>query len=494
MRLGQHVVHAGPDEGVSTIVRLDLDVGEVELKRGLNRGEPHPDGLLPSGPVPTNVLEAAVRRIAACVVEHGVEADGPYRGVRDLLRGLPPRFVNDDVVLRHPDETSADALCRVAPLLAGALPVQGPPGAGKTYSGSRAVIELLCAGKTVGITALSHRATTNLLDAVMSADDAHDPTVRAIQKADDGSASAHGRVTVVDSNDDVEYAIATGQGNLVAGTAWLFARENVHVDVLVIDEAGQLSLANTVAAAAAADSLILLGDPQQLAQPGKGIHPEGAGVSALEHVLGEHATVPPNRGLFLDVTWRMHPAVCAPVSELSYDGLLHPRPGLERQVIGDAGAGIRWVPVPHTGCSIRCEPEVDVVDGLVEQLTGRLWTAPDGAPRPLSAADILVVAPYNAQVGLLMNRLDGRARVGTVDKFQGQEAPVVIVSLTTSSADDAPRGVDFVANRNRLNVAVSRARSLVVLVGSPRLPTASATSVEQLRGINTLCRLVEHAT
>ncbi len=443
-------------------------------------------------------------------------------------------------------ESGANALCRIAPLLDGALPVQGPPGAGKTYAGSHAIIQLLRAGKTVGVTALSHRAITNLLDAVMQADDAG-PTekgaedgdgqtrlVRAIQKADDDHASSHARVTVVGSNGDVEAALADGSANLVAGTAWLFARENVHVDVLVIDEAGQFSLANTVAAGAAADSIIMLGDPRQLAQPSKGIHPEGAGVSALEHVLGEHDTVPSDRGLFLDVTWRMHPAVCAPVSELSYDGLLHSRPGLERQTLGPSpgspdscpsgpipeqrslrqearrdqghaestayiddrltGAGVRWFPVDHTGCSVRSDAEIDVVADVVARLTGRPWTDADGRTTPLGTDDILVVAPYNAQVSQLMIRIDGRARVGTVDKFQGQEAPVVIVSLTTSSAEDAPRGVDFVANRNRLNVAISRARSLAIVVGSPALLTAPATSVAQLQGINTLCRLVEHAT
>ncbi|NED98553.1 TM0106 family RecB-like putative nuclease [Phytoactinopolyspora halotolerans] len=580
MRIGEQVEHADADGGTSTVVRLDPDLGQIELKRSLDRKDAHPDGLLPSGPVPTKTLEKALRRVGIWVAEQGIEADGPYRGIRDLLLGLPPRLP-DDVPLRLVSATAtaatttgtavatatgsrpgpgpepgADALCRAAPALTGALPVQGPPGAGKTYAGSHAIIQLLRSGKTVGITALSHRAITNLLDAVMAADSTARPVVRAAQKADESNGSRHDRVTVVASNDEIEASLADGSINLVAGTAWLFAREKVRVDALVVDEAGQFSLANTVAAAAAADSLILLGDPRQLAQPSKGIHPEGAGVSALEHVLGEHDTVPPDRGLFLDVTWRMHPAVCAPISELSYDGLLHARGGLENQVVGVdvaspeepvqphparpdpahpapapardtsadtaqlslfdvgespdgflepaamaataaddplTGAGIRWYPVQHTGCSVRSDAEVDVVEGLVDRLVGRPWIDADGQTSPLGPDDILVVAPYNAQVGQLINRLDGRARVGTVDKFQGQEAPVVIVSLTTSSAEEAPRGIDFVANRNRLNVAVSRARSLAILVGSPALLTAPAAGVGQLQGINTLCRLVEHA-
>lgn len=506
LRPGDQCGHAGADGGTSKILRLDLENGVVELKRALAKEHPHPVALLPPDPIPAGVQEKALVRVGGWVSVHGFEAEGPFRGVRDLLSCATPRLA-DGVALRLAGESGSDALRRVAPALQGALPVQGPPGAGKTYAGSHAVVELLRAGKTVGITALSHRVITHLLDAVLAAagDETEDgalfggrPLVRAIQKADDGNASRHPSVTVTTDNADVESAIAAGTVNLVAGTGWLFARPDVQVDVLVVDEAGQFSLANTVAAGAAADSLVLLGDPRQLPQPAKGIHPDGAGVSALDHVLGEHDTVPQDRGLFLDTTWRMHPDVCAPVSELSYDSLLVPRAGMERQLVGGddslARAGVRWVPVEHAGCSVRSDAEVAVVSDLVASLTGRAWTAADGSARVLGPADILVVAPYNAQVGQLLGVLDGRARVGTVDKFQGQEAPVVIVSLTTSSAADAPRGVDFVANRNRLNVAVSRARSLAVLVGSPALLSAPVRSLDQVQGVNTLCRLVEYAT
>lgn len=497
LRPGDQCGHAGPDGGTSKILRLDLENGVVELKRALAKEHPHPVALLPPDPIPAGGQEKAICRVGGWVAAHGFDAEGPYRGVRDLLLGASPRLT-DGVALRLAGESGSEALRRVAPALDGALPVQGPPGAGKTYAGSHAVVELLRAGKTVGITALSHRVITNLLDAVLAADGGSVRVVRAIQKGDDGNASRHPSVTVTSENAEVEAALAAGTVNLVAGTGWLFARPDVHVDVLVVDEAGQFSLANTVAAGAAAHSVILLGDPRQLPQPAKGIHPDGAGVSALDHVLGEHDTVPPERGLFLDTTWRMHPDVCAPVSELSYDSLLMPRAGLSAQLVGGgdelAGAGIRWVPVEHAGCSVRSDAEVAVVSQLVAALTGRTWTSADGARRVLGPDDILVVAPYNAQVGQLLGVLDGRARVGTVDKFQGQEAPVVIVSLTTSSAADAPRGVDFVANRNRLNVAVSRARSLAVLVGSPALLSAPVRSLDQVQGVNTLCRLVEYAT
>src|ERR671910_775167 len=493
LRVGERADHAGGLGGSSEGAAPDLEHGFVELKRAAAKELPHPAGLLASSPVATKEQAAALLRVGRWVADHGIDAPGPYRGVRDLLLGRRPRLAGE-IPLRRPGEDGTDALCRVAPALGGVLPVQGPPGSGKTYAGAHAVVELVRAGRTVGITALSHRVITNLLDAVMRFDDG---SVYAIQKADDGQASTHGRVTVTSDNAEVETAVALGTANVVAGTAWLFARLEVHVDVLVVDEAGQLSLANTVAAGAAADSLILLGDPQQLRQPGHGVHPEGADVSALEHVLDGLDTVPPERGLFLETTRRMHPAVCAPVSDLSYDGRLQPHRGLENQLVGGsdelAGAGLRWRPVRHIGRSVESPEEVDVVARLVDRLTGRPWTDADGRTRPLGAEDILVVAPYNAQVARLLRRVGDQARVGTVDKFQGQQAPVVIVSLTTSSAADAPRGAEFVANRNRLNVAVSRARSLAVLVGNPALMSSQVTTVEQLRGVNALCTLVERA-
>ena len=493
LRIGDRVDHAGA-EGSSTLVALDLERGVVELKRAQRNEYPHPSGLLPTAPVDTSALAAALLEVAGWVATHGIDAPGPYRGVRDLLLGHPPRLSGDEP-LSHLDEPGAAALARVAPRLTGVLPVQGPPGSGKTYAGSHAIIAMIAAGRTVGICGPSHRAITNLLDAVLDADGSG--VVRAVQKGDGGGTSRHPRAIVTGDNAAVEQALAVGTANLVAGTSWLFARPGIDVDVLVIDEAGQLSLANTVAAGSGADALILLGDPQQLPQPAKGVHPSGAGVSALEHVLGHHDTLPSGQGLFLGTTHRMHPAVCAPVSELSYDGRLHPRDGLAAQLVGGAeplaGAGLRWIPVAHTGRSVESPEEVAAITELIEQLAGRPWTDAAGTVRSLGPDDILVVAPYNVQVSRLLARLDGRARVGTVDKFQGQQAPVVIVSLTTSSAADAPRRVHFVANRNRLNVAVSRARSLAILVGSPALLSSPVASLEQLQGVNALCRLVEHA-
>ncbi|MCY4074735.1 MAG: DEAD/DEAH box helicase, partial [Acidobacteria bacterium] len=284
-------------------------------------------------------------------------------------------------------------------------------------------------------------------------------------------------------------------------TAWLWAREEMAdaVDVLVIDEAGQMSLAYTLAVCHAARSLVLLGDPRQLDQPIQGVHPPGADVSALGHLLGESPTVDPSRGVFLDRTWRMHPEVCAFTSEQFYEGRLGTRRELSRQTVQGpgplAGQGLRYVPVVHAGNSNASAEEAAQVAVLIRDLldAGAAWVDPDGARHPLTLQDLLVVAPYNAHVAALQAALPDGARVGTVDKFQGQEAPIVLYSMATSSAADAPRGMEFLYSLNRLNVATSRARCVAAIVASPALLTPDCRTPEQMRLANPFCRFLELA-
>jgi uncharacterized protein len=270
------------------------------------------------------------------------------------------------------------------------------------------------------------------------------------------------------------------------------------VDVLFVDEAGQMSLANVLAVAQAAKSVVLLGDPQQLDQPLRGTHPEGAEASALEHLLAGAKTIPPDKGLFLEKTWRMHPKICTFTSEVFYEGRLASRNGLERQRIEGhpwlGEAGLWFIPVNHDGNQNASPEEVERVAGIVEGLLQPevTWVDDKGVSRSLRLDDILIVAPYNAQVSDLSNRLNN-ARVGTVDKFQGQEAPLVIYSLTTSSPEDAPRGMEFLYSLNRLNVATSRARAIVIVVGSPRLLEPECRSPRQMQLANALCRFAELA-
>jgi predicted RecB family nuclease len=271
------------------------------------------------------------------------------------------------------------------------------------------------------------------------------------------------------------------------------------LDYLFIDEAGQVSLADALALSTAARNVVALGDPQQLPQVAGAAHPEGSSLSVLEHLLGERQTVDPAGGVFLEQTWRLHPDVCAFVSELMYDGRLRSAPGRERQRI-DAegeltGTGLRWLPVEHEGHSQSSEEEADRIAKAIEPLlNGATYTDDEGNQKPLQPSDILVVTPYNAQVKCLQDRLPSDIRIGTVDKFQGQEAQVVFFSMATSSSEEIPRNVEFLFSRNRLNVAISRAKCLAVLVCNPRLLDIHATSIEQMRLVNALCRLAELAT
>jgi uncharacterized protein len=320
----------------------------------------------------------------------------------------------------------------------------------------------------------------------------------ASQKGSDDHHAQHSSVTPRGANDEMAADLADGV-DVLAGTAWLFARPEFdqRLDYLIVDEAGQFSLANAVAVGTAARNLVLLGDPLQLAQPSKGSHPPGADVSALGHLLGDDRTLPPALGVFLDHTFRLHPEICTFISEAFYEGRLQSRPGLERQTVTGAGplggSGLRWRPVEHSGCRVDSREEAEEVLACCERLRNGTFVDRDGEERPVGPDDILVVAPYNAQVRLLRQVLPTGIPVGTVDKFQGREAPIVICSMTASSVEEIPRGMEFLLSRHRLNVAVSRAQALSIVVGSPKLLQLNCRTVAQLTMVNALCRYVELA-
>ena len=285
---------------------------------------------------------------------------------------------------------------------------------------------------------------------------------------------------------------------MVGGTAFFFSREeNTQTfDWLFVDEAGQVGLANMAAMGRAARNIVLVGDPRQLPQVIQGAHPAPANLSCLEWMLGEHATIPPDRGIFLGVTRRMHPEVNRFISDQVYEGRLESHPDTARQAVTGTNfpeAGAYWVPVAHEGNAQVALEEVEAIQAAVEELLTGAWTEKDGMTRPIRQSDIIVVAPYNAQVNALREALPEAIRVGTVDKFQGQEAPVCLVSMTASSAEETSRGMDFLFSLNRINVAVSRAKGLALVFGAPRLREAKCETVEQMRLINTLCAVTAQA-
>ena len=505
LKEGDQPVDAATGEAAGTIIRLDPLAGIIELKR--NPGRPHPRSLIPAMPYGTEPMRSALGRLADSVLATGIEGDGPFAAARDLILRRRPRIrsVAVDAVLGSPSETPTLAARRLGlELDRTVLPIQGPPGTGKTFTGARMILDLVATGKKVGVTAQSHRVIGNLLEAVAKAAAAEGVPVRIGQRCDEADeASADQRVERLDTNDLTKAGLANETFDVIGGTSWLWAREDMEssVDVLFVDEAGQVSLATVCSVAGAANSIVLLGDPNQLPQVSQGSHPEGAAASALEHLVGENTTIAPDRGLLLGTTFRLHPDVNGYVSDAFYGGRLMPDAGNVRQVVAPGpvleGTGVRLMRVDHAGNGNRSREESQAIVDAVQALLGRTWTDRHGVTRPLSLDDVLVVAPYNAQVAeigrALEARLGSRGRVGTVDKFQGQEAPVAIYSMATSTPEEAPRDPEFLYSANRLNVAMSRARSLAVLVCNPALLQVACRTPEQMRLLNKFWRLVEVA-
>jgi uncharacterized protein len=475
------------------IVAIDEAARRVVVKRGKSRGDDPPRALGPGWPYGTDVQLDALFDFAERLADAGL--DRAEAGL-DILGRRAPRLLPGTPPL-HDVPFDLERVCaQVRGLDRSVLVVQGPPGTGKTWTGARIALDLMAQGRRVGVMATSHKAINNLLAAIDEAADERGATFRGWKRAageDNDYASARIECTKDVPGDDGPPVL------LRASTSWYWAREDVRqsVDVLLVDEAGQVSLADAIAVAQGAASVVLLGDPQQLAHVSQGTHPLGSGASVLEHLLGDDDTVPPDRGVFLETSWRMHPAVCAFVSDAMYDGRLASRAGCERRRIdspGLAGSGLRFLGVEHADNRGRSQEEAARVAAEVALLLdGGTWVDRDGAEHPLTLDDILVVAPYNAQVRCLRAHLPDGARVGTVDRFQGQEAPVVFFSMAASSGDDIHRGMSFLFSRNRLNVAVSRAQALAVVVCSPRLLGARCSTVDDMRLVNMLCRFAQAA-
>ncbi len=484
--------------GTVRLVELDPGAGTLTIARAATSSVEHPRCLIPGTPVATKVQRQAALRVADAVIAVGIDGEGPYRAVRDLLLRRAPRRPGAPAgtPLVAVGEDPAAAVVRLGTALDdGVLAVQGPPGSGKTTAAARLAVELLAAGRRVGITANSHAVISHLLGAVLAQAESRGVAVTASQRADEQQGVAHPAVRLGD-NASVRADLDAGS-QLIAGTSWLFARPEWDsvLDALVVDEAGQLSLANVVAAGTAARSLVLVGDPQQLSQPSRGAHPPGADRSALGHLLDGHATIDAGLGVFLHRTHRLHPRICRLVSEVAYDGRLEPTEPTGRQALaGPLGpAGLRWLAVEHQGNRVRSAEESRALAWCTEQLVGQDYVDRRGERRRLGLQDIVVVAPYNAQVHQLRLDLPEGVAIGTVDRFQGREAPVVLISLATSDPERLPRGMEFLYSTNRLNVAVSRAEALVVLAASPALLSVRCRTVDQLRLANGLCRYVELA-
>ncbi|ORV56422.1 nuclease [Mycobacterium europaeum] len=481
--------------GRATVVETDdpaLPTEVTIVERVGNDGKPFhqlPFALTPGPPIPTTALRESIEASAAAVATGLPQL--PRSAVVDILLRRAPRTRSGDALPRGADAVS-DIAAAVLDLDSSYLAVHGPPGTGKTRTAARVIQRLVTDhGWRIGVVAQSHATVENLLDCVIDA--GLDPARVAKKRNDHGAP----RWREVDGSGYTAF-IADTAGCVVGGTAWDFANANRippgSLDLLVIDEAGQFCLANTIAVAPAAASLVLLGDPQQLPQVSQGTHPDPVDTSALDWLVDGQRTLPDERGYFLDRSYRMHPAVCAAVSALSYEGRLHSHECAAARHLAGYRPGVQTLVVGHHGNSTESLQEADAIAAEIGRMLGAPWTDEHGT-RALTASDVLVLAPYNAQVALLRRRLTaarlGGIRVGTVDKFQGGQAPVVFMSMTASSADVVPRGISFLLNRNRLNVAISRAQYAAVIVRSGSLTEYLPTTPAGLTDLGAFLALTE---
>jgi len=503
VRVGKDLCVGSVEQEFGEVLGIDTKNGIVDVKKTKKSDGVHPEIVFMwSAPRKTDAQAGALQRIGTWVLENGLDAPGKYRAGRDLLLRKAPRLAAGESLKRRASETPVSTAERIGIALEDStLAIQGPPGSGKTYAGARMICELVKRGKCVGVTALSHKVILNLMEDVLeaAAEKNMKEMVRCLRRETDGEDSED--IAVAKKNNEEAWdALKAGTANVVGGTTWLWAPEKAFecVDVLFIDEAGQMSLADVLAVSQAAKKMVLLGDPQQLERPMKGSHPEGAECSALEHLLNGKKTIQENLGFFLPESWRLHSEVCRFTSQLFYEDKLGSHELARTRVLEGhpwvKGAGLWFVPVEHEGNRNSSAEETELVAKIVDGLLkpGVEWFYRKGNKKALTKEDILIVAPYNAQVADLSAQLPGM-KVGTVDKFQGQEAAVVIYSMTTSSPEDAPHGMEFLFSLNRFNVATSRAKTAVIVVGNPRLFEAECRTPRQMQLANALCAYREMA-
>ena len=485
---GTEVLELGHEDGKDTVIIRD------RLHRKIQPYNDLPIALTEDQPLATKSLEQALAALADTVVAGLGSGSLPRHPALDLVRRQPPRLAAGASLPQPgagPDRFIEAITAAVLALDHSYLAVQGPPGTGKTHVGSHVIARLVARGWKVGVVGQSHAVVENLLKTAVTKAGVDPALVAKDVKHNDALPWARR------TGKDVAELLGAPGGALVGGTAWTMTGATVpagSLDLLVIDEAGQFSLANTLAVAQASSRLLLLGDPQQLPQVSQGRHPEPVDESALGWISAGHATLPPELGYFLADSWRMTSELCLAVSELSYEGRLRSAPSADLRRLEGVPAGIETVMVPHSGNTTSSAEEAAKVVGQVRRHLGLSWHTADGA-RPLEASDVLVVAAYNAQVNVIRDALDAAnlsgVRVGTVDKFQGQEAAVVIVSMACSAVAEAPRGMEFLLSRNRINVAVSRGQWRAVIVRAPELTNYLPThpeGLEQLGGFIGLCQ------
>jgi uncharacterized protein len=503
------------EHSFGSIHEIDPDAGRLTIKIGGKLEAPARLELCSPPLDTTEPLKKGLDRFLDAIGEYELEKldktkrDYPYPALVDVLLKTLPTFTDGPrskvVPVPAEDPSFSDKLIDAALKLDHSyLFIQGPPGTGKTYYGARVAVALMRAGKRVAVTSNSHKAVINFLlevDVVAHRDKFSFRGAKKSNQDDPKNMYAQNRPEDAPPAQIHDYyksgAIDHSEYNLIAGTAWNFVadEDDQSYDYLIVDEASQISLANLAAAGVCAKNLILIGDPCQLPQPLQGIHPAGLDQSPLQYLLDEHATVPPERGVFLNSCRRMHTDICELLSTHVYESRLTGLPEngnqrilSERDLSVGRQAGYVFYPCAHDGNTQTSREEADVIEALYQELLSCSFRAKTGELSPITPSEIMVIAPYNMQVQLLRRSIPV-GDIGTIDLFQGREAPVVLVSMTTSSIDDSPRGMEFLFSQQRMNVALSRAKALAIVVGSPMLFQARCTKPEQMKLVNFFCAL-----
>ena len=497
----------GEDKLKVTAFKSNLEEGVIALQSKIsppNRITLVPDQFVRPDPIPNAIQD---------VIETIIKSDFSSSAIVDFLCRKPPNFINGPKNSILEDGLAGDEFINEIVKVANELDnsylcIQGPPGAGKTFTARHIIADLISKGKRIGISSNSHKAITNLMGGVAD---------HLFENKIDGQLIKVGgdEEDLIFSKDIVNFRkdAKSCENDLnnssicIGGTAWLFCnnllteKEGVRkFDYLFIDEAGQVSIANLIGMSRVAQNIILMGDQMQLGQPIQGSHPDESGQSILEYLLEDNSTISPEMGIFLPETYRMHPDICGLISNQVYDSRLNAAEITNMHIVNvpkeilPIRHGIHFVPVIHQGNTQSSEEEVAVIKNLAENLIhAPYWPKnKDGKTRFIGWSDILIVAPYNYQVNLLKAALSPDAKVGSVDKFQGQEAPIVFLSMCASDANESPRGIEFLFSKNRLNVAISRAQSLVIIVGSPDLAKTSANNLNQMELINFFSEIVNY--
>lgn len=482
---------------------LDSDKGLLVLKLGPSKqAPPNSIHIMPEEGVNNTVLKDAVLRIVTAWRNKKILP----QAVDDLLRRKHPRIKElnaGQTIISSPDQVVTDAINAIKKLDSSYLCIQGPPGSGKTNLAAYAIIDLIQNGKKVGITSNSHKAIENLLRRVCKLTAENNIPFIGAKVSNDNKKQNQTteQSSIVHIGKEELFSPSQPDYQVIGATAWTFASQKASgkFDYLFVDEAGQVSLAHMLAMSESAKNIVLFGDQMQLDQPIAGSHPEESGKSILSYLLGDSATIPPEQGVFLPFSHRMHPDLCSVVSKAVYEGKLQSSANTKNhQLIFDQSkpsslsknAGLLYIPVEHDGNSQASPEEAELIRIIVQELLHcQIFRQDNDGTRNMEPSDILIVAPYNKQRRLLQSLIP-QIEIGTVDKFQGRQAPVVILSMCASDMESSPRGIEFLLSKNRLNVAISRAQALAIVVGNPRLINTTCHTIEQMELLDFFCRIV----